>query len=135
MPHIVVEHSANVEDRVDVRELIRRVHEAALTCGVFEMAAVRTRAERRDLYEIANGDPANMFIHVIVLMAPGRAVDLRRRVGEALLKAVTGVLGPGIDTMPLALSVEVEEIDNSAMFRRNNLHERMKPDGRQEPAA
>jgi 5-carboxymethyl-2-hydroxymuconate isomerase len=77
MPHIVVEYSANLEKSIDIRALVRRVHEAVLASGVFELGAVRTRAERREVYEIADGDPDNGFIHVGLSIAPGRDAATR----------------------------------------------------------
>ena len=71
MPHIVVEYSANLDKDLDIRNLVDRVHEAVLASGVFELGAVRTRAERRDVYRVADGDPNNGFVHVDIRIAPG----------------------------------------------------------------
>src|SRR5258708_39817967 len=62
MPHLVVEYSANLESEIAIADLVRGVHEAALATGIFEIGAVRTRAERRDAYAIADGHAANAFV-------------------------------------------------------------------------
>ncbi len=121
MPHIIIEHSANLDQHVSPQALVDRVHAYIMACGVFEQSAVRTRAERRDVYRIAQGDPANVFINVMLRIGPGRSLDIRRQVGQGV---VDTVLASGVDESRLALSVEVQEIDNSAMFRRNGLHGR-----------
>lgn len=123
MPHIVVEYSVNLEEQISAGELVRRVHEAALGTAVFEVGAVRTRGEPRQLYEIADGDPENAFIHVAARIAPGRDPDTRRRIGQALLDALWSIAEPIWDTTPLGLSVEVNEIDDTAALRKNNLQE------------
>lgn len=123
MPHIIVEYSANLDAHIDIARVVRQTHAAAVASGVFEVAAVRTRAERRETYEIADGDPANAFVHVTARIGPGRSSDARRRLGQILIDAVTGALGVVADG-PLALSVEVQELDDTATFRRNNLHAR-----------
>lgn len=125
MPHITIEYSANVEKEVDVRGLVHAIHQAAIESGVFELAAIRTRASRRDVYEIADGDPGNAFIHVDINLAPGRDAETRRGVAQAMLD----VLGKATDAIAtrsgMALSVEVRQIDNATAQRRNNLHQRL----------
>lgn len=125
MPHITVEYSANLEKDVDIRALIHAVHQAALTAGVFAVGAVRTRAERRDVYEIADGDPDNAFIHVDLNIASGRNVDDRKRVADSILNVVRDSTRDVFARTGLAISVEVREIDNTAAVRLNNLHARV----------
>ena len=125
MPHITIEYSANVEKDVDVRGLVHAIHEVALASGVFEVAAVRTRAERRDVYEIADGDPDNAFIHVELKVAPGREVAVRQGVAKSVLDALAKLTEARAARSGLALSVEVHEIDNATAQRRNNLHARL----------
>lgn len=125
MPHITVEYSANLEAALDIPGLIRAVHEAALATGVFEIGAVRTRASRRDIYAIADQNPDNAFIAIAGRIAP-RPVEVRHAVGKAIFDAAVAFTADIFATSPLAISVEVLDIDNAAAFRKNNLHDRMK---------
>ncbi len=125
MPHIVVEYSANLEPDVDIPALIRDVHSAVLASGVFEPGAVRTRAERRDVFVVADGDPGNGFVHVDLRIAPGRDPATRKRVAQAVLDVVAAATRDVFARAGLGLSVEVREIDNAAAVRLNNLHQRL----------
>jgi 5-carboxymethyl-2-hydroxymuconate isomerase len=125
MPHIIVEYSANLEPAVDIERLVRDVHAVALRSGVFEVGAVRTRAERRDVFVIADGDPANGFIHVSIHMAAGRDAATRKRVAQTMLDTLASATEDIRAKRGLGLSVEGREIDGSASVRLNNLHERM----------
>ncbi|HVZ12916.1 MAG TPA: hypothetical protein VG894_00500 [Bauldia sp.] len=125
MPHITIEYSANVEKDVDVRSLVHAIHLAAIESGVFELAAIRTRATRREIYEIADGDPDNAFIHVDVNLAPGRGAEVRRGVAQAMLDTLGKATEAVAARSGLALSVEVRQIDNATAQRRNNLHQRL----------
>ena len=125
MPHIVVEYSRNLEVRLDIRALVENVHAAVLSTRVFDLGAVRTRAEPRNLYVIADGDPDNGFVHVAMHIAPGRDGDTRKRVAQTILDAVAAATQDVYERYGLGLSVEVREIDNSGAVRLNNLHERM----------
>ena len=121
MPHLTVEYSANLKNQVDIFKLVETVHQAALRTGVFEIAAVRTRAAGRDIYVIADGHRDNAFVAISVRMAPGRSPETRRRVGQEVFYAVCGFLNKVYETTPLAISLEVQEIDNTAAFRKKNI--------------
>lgn len=125
MPHVVVEYSANLEEQLDIRALLKKIHDAVLASGVFKVSALRTRAERREVYVIADGDPDNAFIHVDVRMGPGRDATTRMSISQGVLDTIVAETREVFARTGLGLSVEVREIDNSAAVRRNNLHERV----------
>jgi 5-carboxymethyl-2-hydroxymuconate isomerase len=121
MPHVIVEYSSNLETQIDIPGLVRNVHEAALATGVFERAAVRTRAERRDCYVVADSHPDNCFVAVVVRIAPGRNDEIRHRLGSSMFDALCDYLGLIEKTNPIVISLEVQEVDPAATFRKNNL--------------
>lgn len=120
MPHIIVEYSSNIEDRVDVRELVRATHDAALGTGVFKATGLRTRAERRDVYCVADCNPSNAFVAVTV-RAKGRDDQTRKKAGQGIFDAVCLQLENVIKTQPIGITVEMQELDDTAAFRMNTL--------------
>ena len=114
---------------LDVRALVQKIHAAVLASGVFKVGAVRTRAERREVYVIADGDPDYAFMHVDIRMAPGRDPTTRKSVAQGVLDTIVAETRDVFARTGLGLSVEVHEIDNSASLRRNNLHERVAAKG------
>lgn len=125
MPHITVEYSANLERRIDPGRLVRAAHEAAAATGTFKIGGIRSRAARRDVVLIADGDPDNAFVAVEVRIGSGRSPEVRRSLGGAIFEAVGRELEAVFADAPLAISLEVVEIDETAAFRRNNLHARL----------
>ncbi len=125
MPHLTVEYSANLEPRLDVMELLRAVHAAALGTGIAEPGGFRTRAERRDQFVVADGDPANAFVAIRARVARGRPDAVRKQFADAVFAAATDVLAPVFRITPLAISLEVAEIDPVGSLKQNNLHARM----------
>jgi 5-carboxymethyl-2-hydroxymuconate isomerase len=125
VPHIIVEYSANLEEAVPIASLVEDVHRAVLASGIFKLGAVRTRAERRDIYVIADGDPQNAFINVIAKIARGRPLEKRRGLAEAIMSALEQRTATLMQSRGLALSVYLEEIDEDGALRKNNLHARM----------
>lgn len=106
--------------------LVEALHAAALETGVFPLAGLRTRAERRDHYLIADGDPGNAFIAVSVRIGEGRDAATRRRVAETLMAVLERETAETFRRRGLALSLDVSEIDGTASLKTNNLHERLK---------
>ncbi|MFT4098828.1 MAG: 5-carboxymethyl-2-hydroxymuconate Delta-isomerase [Rhodoblastus sp.] len=126
MPHVIVEYSANLEEDVAPRDLIDRVHATILETGVFPVGGVRTRAERRDVYRVADGDPGNAFCAILIRIGRGRDEETRRRVSKEVLATLADVTAEAFMKRGLSLSVEIQEIDEAGASRKNNLHERLK---------
>ena len=126
MPHLTIEYSTNLEPELAVQALVDRLHQAAIETGVFPLGGIRTRAAARPHYRIADGDPANAFVHVELRIAPGRDEATRARVGGHIFAALTDALAPVSATRPLAISFELQEIAPAWSARQNNIHDRLK---------
>jgi 5-carboxymethyl-2-hydroxymuconate isomerase len=59
MPHIIVEYSANLDGRADIKALVDDLHAATTANGLFEIHAIGTRAARREVFRLADGDVRN----------------------------------------------------------------------------
>jgi 5-carboxymethyl-2-hydroxymuconate isomerase len=123
MPHIIAEYSANLEDTLDVAGLVADLHQAAIDSAVAELVGIRTRAVRREHARVADGNPANGFVHIVARLRRGRSVEQRKALGQALLAAADKRLARVYPKHPIAMTVEVHEIDPEMTFRRNTLRE------------
>jgi 5-carboxymethyl-2-hydroxymuconate isomerase len=126
LAHIIVEYSANLDERIAIADLLRNVHQAALQSGVFEIGGLRTRAERRDVYVIADGHEENAFVAVTVRVGHGRDAETRHRMGQMIFDAARKHLAKIFEMAPIAISLDVQEIDQAATFKKNNLHAMVK---------
>ena len=122
MAHIVVEYSRNLEGRIAISDLLHKVHEAALKSGVFEIGGLRTRAEPREAYVIADGHKDNAFVAITARVGHGRDAETRKRAGQMIFDAACMHLAGICESTPLAISLELQEIDPLASFKKNNLH-------------
>lgn len=125
MPHILIEHSANLAERTDIQALVDRLHAAALDTGVFPAGGTRTRAFGRDIYRIADGDPDNAFVHVNVRIGAGRDDTVKQDVTDKLFGAICDALAEVCRTSPLAISFELQEINPAYSRKKNNIHQRL----------
>jgi len=123
MPHITVEYSANIREKVGPQNLVDRVHEAALRTGVFPIGGTRTRAVERSCYRIADGHPDNAFVHVVLRIRHGRDLETRRKVADEVFAELCKFLEPLFQSSPLGISLEIQEIDPAVSLKKNNLHQ------------
>jgi 5-carboxymethyl-2-hydroxymuconate isomerase len=126
MAHIVIEHSSNLRGRLDLPRLIEAVHQAALATGIFPVGGMRTRAYETQSYRIADGHPDNAFVHLSIRVGHGRDLATRRKACEQIFNAACDALGGLCDSIPLGLSVEMQELDPELSFKKNNLHQYVK---------
>jgi 5-carboxymethyl-2-hydroxymuconate isomerase len=126
MPHLNIEYSANLADELDVQALVDTIHKTALSTGIFPLGGVRTRAEPRTHYRIANGDPRAGYIHMLVRIGAGRDFETRRAAGDQIFDALCDFTSELYERRPLALSFELHEIPADMAWRKNNLHELLK---------
>lgn len=126
MAHIVIEHSDNLRGRLEVQPLVQALHQAALGTGIFPIGGLRTRAYATSSYCIADGHPDNAFVHVSVRVGHGRDRTTQRAACERIFAAACDHLAKLFETAPLAISVEMAELDPELSLKRNNLHEYVK---------
>jgi 5-carboxymethyl-2-hydroxymuconate isomerase len=119
MPHLILEHSANVSEVADIAGLVAALHQAALATGVASLDALRTRAAQRDVFAIGDEHPDNGFIAVTARLGAGRTDADKQRLIEALMTALGDELGEAQNN--LMLSVEYQEIDPTFRINKNNL--------------
>lgn len=123
MPHLIVEYSANLEPELDVPRLLAALHEAALETGVFPIGGMRTRAEKRDAYRIADGHADNTFIHVQARIGAGRTAEVRQQAAEHVFTRLKAETAEVFASRPMGLTFEIVEIDPVGSLKHNNLHD------------
>lgn len=118
MPHLILEYSKNIEDDVEIEGLMRLVHKTLFDFGLWDISALRTRAEPRDKYYIADGDPTYGFLHLMIRIRAGRDDATKKKIGETILKAVVDYLAPAFAKRKLAVNVEITEVSPTSYLHR-----------------
>jgi len=126
MPHLIIEHSANVAAVAEISALVDALHAATLATGIALPDALRTRAAARTEYAVGDRHPDNAFIAVTARLGPGRSDADKQALINALMSAVEVTVGDAMNNM--MLSVELQEIDPAMRLNHNHLRTRI--DGR-----
>jgi 5-carboxymethyl-2-hydroxymuconate isomerase len=129
MPHVIVEYSANIEDMIHPDALLKVLQDAAVSTSIAELAGFRCRAVRCAHFRIADNDPANGFIAIVIRVAQGRPAELRRKLTETVFAATQDYLAPVFAKTPLVVSCEVQEIDPNFRLQYSNIRDWMKTRG------
>ena len=126
MPHLIVEYSANIEEEIDLLGFMEKLRDAAVQSGVMALGGIRVRAERRDQYLIADGDPENGFVHIMVRLAQGRPLEVRKQFADDLYALASEHLDAIFGLRGFGLTIELVEIEPETSRKRNSLHERLR---------
>ncbi|MES0885085.1 5-carboxymethyl-2-hydroxymuconate isomerase [Roseibium sp. SCP14] len=111
MPHITLEFSANLQERVDIQGLCEHLREEAATITAFPMPGIRVRALKAEYYSIADGASRHGFIDISVRLRAGRPQEVKTDAAQRLFDAAKAFLEPVLKTSSLALSLEMRDID------------------------
>jgi len=120
MPHITIECSENVEDHVNVDKMLRCVHDAAIETGIFPPDGIRSRVHILEHYRVAESGK-NAFVHAVLRIGPGRDAETKQRVLDHVFGELTEFLQKMYDSHPLAISIELQELDADLRRNKNNL--------------
>lgn len=111
MPHIIVDYSPNMEERVDIAALCDGLRRAAIETGILPMAGIRVRAIRATHVSIADGGPQHGYVDISLRLRAGRSDEAKRAATAHIFAAAEAFLAPAMAIHSVALSFEMRDID------------------------
>ncbi|NQZ14376.1 MAG: hypothetical protein HRT94_06120 [Alphaproteobacteria bacterium] len=81
MPHIIVEHTKDVDN---VQELLEKLHQSLASQETVVVEAIKTRAVPLDHVVVGDGTSSSMM-HTTLKLLPGRDNELRNKMATDLL--------------------------------------------------
>jgi len=125
MPHLIIEYSSNVENSLRLDEMIDTLHRVTADIDAFPLAGLRTRAEKRTHYRIADGHPDNSFVHLTLKIGSGRPLEVRQAAGQKIFDNLVTYLEPISAQRPLAISFEIQELSEHTNYKAGNIRDYM----------
>lgn len=126
MPHLTIDYSPNLEDRVDIAALCTVLRLAAIRTGALPMPGVRVRAIRADHVSIADGDTNHGYIDISVRLRGGRDLATRKAATNDIFAAARAFLAPAMAQHPIALSMEMRDIDPELSPKYGTIRDHLK---------
>ncbi|WP_175998236.1 hypothetical protein [Burkholderia stabilis] len=124
MPHLIIETTESSSQVVAHDALAKTLHLVARSIDLFPPDAIRTRLHVAHRAVIGNGDEDAISVHVIVRIARGWTTVARRNACERLAGALHHLFDRASEERPVALSVEIAELDPEIRVQWHNLRER-----------
>jgi 5-carboxymethyl-2-hydroxymuconate isomerase len=128
MPHIHIDYSANLQDRLDIAALCRVLRDAAVDTGVLPLAGIRVRAMQADHVVIADGNPDHAFLDIQVRLRAGRSDQAKAEATAAIFAVAEAFCAEVMATSSFMLSMEMRDI-NPALSPKASSIRRYLPGG------
>ncbi|NOH70811.1 5-carboxymethyl-2-hydroxymuconate Delta-isomerase [Vibrio pectenicida] len=93
MPNLVMEYSHSVEKVVDVKNLLKSLHQVALSCGLFDAESVKSRSFSCQDWLIGDAGNNVDFIHVSFDLLDGRTKQQKQQLSCQLMATLQAQAG------------------------------------------
>lgn len=110
MPHLIVEYAQDLATGEQVNAMLDALHQATAGTQLFDESHIRVRALPLVHYRVAG--KSEPFIHVQCRIHGGREVEQKRRLSEAVLRAIRAQALPA-----KSITVEVVDMDRATYAR------------------
>jgi 5-carboxymethyl-2-hydroxymuconate isomerase len=111
MPQITVEYSAALTDAFDRHGFALALHPPAAELIGSALPDFKTRFRSITEAVIGTGEVTEAMVHVDLAILPGRAAELKTRLGDLTLAMLCGYIKPGTG-LNIQVTVEVRDIEN-----------------------
>ena len=129
MPHAWIEYSSNIEHDEEIQTLGPPLHKAMMDSGIFPLAGIRIRLLPIQNALIADGNPRNAFVHIVLRIGHGRDEATQKRVADGIFEALTRHLAALSERRPTAIAFEVQEMHPTLNYKANSIRKFMNQDG------
>jgi 5-carboxymethyl-2-hydroxymuconate isomerase len=132
MPHLTLDHSANLGEDADLPTLCARLARVLVDWRedgkpVYPIGGVRVRTIAAQAWCIGDGSLADAaYVHASLKVGTGRSAATLQATGQALFQVMKEHFATMFEERPLALSLELGEFSETGTFKHNNLHARFR---------
>ena len=115
MPHLTIEHTKNLEHKIDTQNLITMLHQSLKNCVGLDMNRVKSRLVCHEQVICGPGASEIQMIHVTLSILSGRDLPTRKSYSEPLFQVLQDFTSK--QAQPISLTVEVREMERETYFR------------------
>ena len=114
MPHCIVEYSGPLAQKISIAALVKAVHQGAINSGLFEPAAIKTRAYGAEHSCVGETQDAS-FIHITLKIMPGRTDEQKQLLLQTIDRCIANMC-----RQVSSITMEVLDIEKAHYFKRIN---------------
>lgn len=117
MPHVILEHSQPLENKVSIAELLNLVHHTLGQQNSFDIDAVKSRAISYDHFLVTTFAQSKDFLHIQLRIMEGRRPEDIQAAVAKISENVLKILPSEVE-----LTIEVCEMNKSLYFKKKASH-------------
>lgn len=107
MPHIRLEHSANILEKDGMLPLLKKIHAVLVETLPADLATCKSRVFECPVFCVADGAQHNAFVHLGIYILPGRTQDAINQTKTVLINLLKSHFVHSSKELHLSLSVEI----------------------------
>lgn len=111
MPHVHIDYSPNLEERLDIPGLCLAIRDAVAATDILPLAGTRVRATACTHVVIADGNPDHAFLDISVRLRGGRSDAEKARATAQIFAAAEAFCADLLANSSFMLSFEMRDID------------------------
>jgi 5-carboxymethyl-2-hydroxymuconate isomerase len=120
VPHCILEHSSNIVETPDWRDLLRKINRTLADTGLFKSEDIKSRAVCHNISVVGDGDPSRAFVTLNVCILSGRDDTTKRRIAEPLAALLVSAFPRSAEQLKFSVSVQVTDIHRESYQRKTN---------------
>lgn len=117
MPHLFLEYSANISQKIDPNELFGPCHLILAQDIGADILLCQSRMLKLDHYHVGDGDPLHAFVSLQITLKEGRTPAMISRAGEHLLTHLNHYFAKSNEKLLLQVAVHFLPFPSSLYFK------------------
>ena len=113
MPHLVLQCSDGLRERIDAQRLFEQLHEQLSVIAGLAISNFKSRVQPQSDSRVVEGASTSVFVHLDIALLT-RPPETRAALAEAALRILQSGLGPAIAGLDAQLTVYVHDLDPQA---------------------
>lgn len=117
MPHLTLEYSSNIVNRVDHAALFSALHQGLSRIGTFKIEDFKSRAYPAAAFFIGTGNDNQSFVNLDIATFRGKPLDERKLLTETALEILAGYFDDTLKGTNCDISVQITELERDVFSR------------------
>jgi len=117
MPQLMLEYSANINQKVDSPLILTEIASIISAAGDIPVEKFKSRLIRREEYLVGRGDSKDAFVHLEAGIFSGRTLEVKKRIGEDCIEYLEEYFSPSASELSLQITVEIREMEKETYFK------------------
>lgn len=110
MPHVILEHSANLLEKSELSGFFSKLHQCLVTELTTQLETCKSRAYESHTTHLGDGTAEAAMVHLQVQVLAGRRPEVLAQTNQAIYDLMTDFFQASRQQLDLKLSVELTEL-------------------------